>query len=204
MASTQRYQELCRKKTDIEKTLKELHDVLESQKGVGMTGNLVDKEGFPRADIDVYTCRHARHQISCLQNDHISVMEDIEEELVAIHSAARAKASKSDVEMAEVVTKTREMMEVERVAFAEVDRVDAGSPAAVGGLEVGDKLVEFGSVSVDNFVSMKTVAAVLQHSVNKNVRVLVERGGMQIWLLVTPGKWSGPGLLGCNIKPLKK
>lgn len=35
------------------------------QKGVGLTESLVDAEGFPRSDIDVYSCRHARHQISC-------------------------------------------------------------------------------------------------------------------------------------------
>jgi hypothetical protein len=35
------------------------------QKNIGMDGPLVDSEGFPRADIDVYSVRHARHQIAC-------------------------------------------------------------------------------------------------------------------------------------------
>ena len=35
------------------------------QKGVGIDGPLVDKEGYPRADIDVYAVRHARHRIAC-------------------------------------------------------------------------------------------------------------------------------------------
>ena len=35
------------------------------QQDVGMDGPLVDAEGFPRADIDVYSVRHARHSIIC-------------------------------------------------------------------------------------------------------------------------------------------
>lgn len=35
------------------------------QGGVGMHGRLVDAEGFPRADIDVFAVRTARHQIIC-------------------------------------------------------------------------------------------------------------------------------------------
>lgn len=35
------------------------------QDGVGMHGRLVDSEGYPRADIDVYAVRTARHRIIC-------------------------------------------------------------------------------------------------------------------------------------------
>lgn len=35
------------------------------QNGVGMTGPLVDSEGFPISNIDVYQVRHARHRIIC-------------------------------------------------------------------------------------------------------------------------------------------
>ena len=32
-----------------------------------MDGPIVDAEGYPRADIDVYSVRHARHNIICKQ-----------------------------------------------------------------------------------------------------------------------------------------
>lgn len=35
------------------------------QNHVGMDEPLVDSEGFPRQDIDVYQVRHARHKIIC-------------------------------------------------------------------------------------------------------------------------------------------
>lgn len=40
------------------------------QGGVGMHGRLVDSEGFPRADIDVFAVRTARHQIICKEPWH--------------------------------------------------------------------------------------------------------------------------------------
>ncbi|KAK0054408.1 26S proteasome non-ATPase regulatory subunit 9 isoform X2 [Biomphalaria pfeifferi] len=201
MAATRRYEELSRKKNEIESNIKEFMDLLQSQKGVGLNEPLVDSEGYPRSDIDVYSCRHARHQISCLQNDHLIVMKEIEEELVRIHQAARElKSMESEMNSANIM---RDGMEVDRIPFALVDRVDSGSPAAEGGLIVGDQLIEFGSVTSDNFVNLQTIATVLQHSKNKPLRAVVLRGNRAVHLNVTPSAWSGHGLLGCNIKPFK-
>lgn len=38
------------------------------QNGVGMDDSLVDSEGYPRSDIDVYQVRNARHKIICASN----------------------------------------------------------------------------------------------------------------------------------------
>lgn len=38
---------------------------LQLQNRVGMTDELVDSDGYPRQDIDVYQVRHARHRIIC-------------------------------------------------------------------------------------------------------------------------------------------
>ena len=42
---------------------------------------LVDNDGYPRNDIDVYQVRHARHQINTLQNDLKSLLKEIEKGL---------------------------------------------------------------------------------------------------------------------------
>ncbi|BFZ14385.1 hypothetical protein BsWGS_17424 [Bradybaena similaris] len=202
MAASRRYLELYNKKLEIESTIKELTDLLNSQKGVGLTESLVDAEGFPRSDIDVYSCRHARHQISCLQNDHITVMKQIEEELVNIHQEARGKHGNHELSDHNMTDAHNEASI--KVPFAVVDRVDFGSPAANGGFEVGDELVEFGSVTFDNFVNLQSVGAVLQHSKDRPISVVVLRKGRLVRLTVVPTTWSGPGLLGCNIKPLRK
>ena len=35
------------------------------QKSVGMSGALVDSDGFPRGDVDIYAVRKARNRIIC-------------------------------------------------------------------------------------------------------------------------------------------
>lgn len=47
---------------------------------------LVDAEGFPRNDIDVYQVRHARHEINCLQQDLSDLMKEIEAGLDDYHA----------------------------------------------------------------------------------------------------------------------
>lgn len=46
-----------------------------------MRESLIDADGYPRNDIDVYQVRHARHQINTLQNDLKSLMKEIEKGL---------------------------------------------------------------------------------------------------------------------------
>ncbi|NXJ11340.1 PSMD9 ATPase, partial [Odontophorus gujanensis] len=56
-------QRLVRRKDELEAQIRACYQLLEDQKGVGTDGPLVDAEGFPRADIDLYRVRAARHSI---------------------------------------------------------------------------------------------------------------------------------------------
>uniref|UniRef100_A0A8B9JVC1 Nas2 N-terminal domain-containing protein n=1 Tax=Astyanax mexicanus TaxID=7994 RepID=A0A8B9JVC1_ASTMX len=58
-------QRLIKKKDEIEEQIKAYYDVLEDQGDVGMDAPLVDVEGYPRADVDLFQIRTARHSISC-------------------------------------------------------------------------------------------------------------------------------------------
>lgn len=51
-----------------------------------MSGPLVDAEGFPRNDIDIYQVRQARQTIICLQNDHKELMNQIQTLLNQYHA----------------------------------------------------------------------------------------------------------------------
>ncbi|MPC85223.1 26S proteasome non-ATPase regulatory subunit 9 [Portunus trituberculatus] len=55
--------------------------------------------------------------------------------------------------------------------FAKVDHVMPGSPANMAGLQEGDLLSKFGSVTAENFCNLTNVAAVVQHSVNSAIQV---------------------------------
>merc|ERR1711936_905297 len=80
--------ELMKQKEDLEEEIKALNQVLESQ-NVGMEEPLVDEEGFPRGDIDVYQVRHARHNIRTKGNDLINLVANIEKGLHSLHAQAR-------------------------------------------------------------------------------------------------------------------
>ncbi|MBN3316666.1 PSMD9 ATPase, partial [Atractosteus spatula] len=184
---------LVKKKDEIEEQIKAYYDVLEDQKGVGMDGPLVDVEGYPRADVDVFQVRTARHNISCLQNDHKAIMLEIEEALHQLHAREKAKRAWDEAEARE------EAMEQgcsPPQPFARVDTVTPGSPASLAGLHVGDEIVEFGSVNSVNFQNLQNIAMVVQHSEGKPLSITVIRSGQTVHLGLTPQRWSGRGLLG--------
>uniref|UniRef100_A0A1A8CIA6 26S proteasome non-ATPase regulatory subunit 9 n=1 Tax=Nothobranchius kadleci TaxID=1051664 RepID=A0A1A8CIA6_NOTKA len=189
---------LIKKKDEIEEQIKAYYDVLEDQ-GVGVEGPLVDAEGYPRDDVNLYQIRNARHNISCLQNDHKAIMAEIEEALHKLHAREKAKRGQDEAE--------EEAMEQQVTLpppFARVDSVTEGSPASGAGLRVGDEIIEFGSVNTENFQNLQNIAAVVQHSEGKPLRVSVIRSGQKAQMSLTPQRWSGRGLLGCNIVPVQR
>lgn len=80
---------LIEEKDKIEKKINDLGQVLIANNHVGMNEPLVDGDGFPRNDIDVYQVRTARSQIICLQNDLKTLMKEIEHGLSDVHADAR-------------------------------------------------------------------------------------------------------------------
>lgn len=78
---------LMDQKQDIEKEISTIVEILENMHGnPGLKGNLVDSEGFPRADIDIIEVRKLRNRRACLQTDHSVLMKEIENRLYGIHS----------------------------------------------------------------------------------------------------------------------
>ncbi|XP_061672918.1 26S proteasome non-ATPase regulatory subunit 9 [Syngnathoides biaculeatus] len=190
---------LIKKKDDIEEQIKAYYDVLDDQ-GVGLDDPLVDAEGYPRSDINLYQIRTARHNISCLQNDHKAIMVEIEDALHRLHAQEKAKRQRDQTEAAEEPADRRR--DALPHAFARVDAVTQGSPASAAGLKVGDEVVEFGSVNTGNFRNLHNIASVVQHSEGKPLRVTVVRGAQKASLSLTPQRWSGQGLMGCKIVPM--
>nr|Q9WTV5.1 RecName: Full=26S proteasome non-ATPase regulatory subunit 9; AltName: Full=26S proteasome regulatory subunit p27; AltName: Full=Transactivating protein Bridge-1 [Rattus norvegicus]AAD32925.1 transactivating protein BRIDGE [Rattus norvegicus] len=199
-------QELMRRKEEIEAQIKANYDVLESQKGIGMNEPLVDCEGYPRADVDLYQVRTARHNIICLQNDHKALMKQVEEALHQLHARDKEKQARDMAEAREEAMNRRLASDSPALpkAFARVNSISPGSPASIAGLQVDDEIVEFGSVNTQNFQSLQNVGTVVQHSEGKPLNVMVIRRGEKHQLRLTPTRWAGKGLLGCNITPLQR
>ncbi|NXX77337.1 PSMD9 ATPase, partial [Urocolius indicus] len=186
-------EELARRKEAVEEQLKACYELLDSQKGVGLSGPLVDAEGYPRDDIDLYQVRTARHNIICLQNDHKALMKQVEEALQQLHAREKEKHARDEAEaQAEAMGHKQSLPQ----AFARVNAVTPGSPASISGLQVDDEIVEFGSVNINNFQNLQNIATVLQHSQGSTLSVTVIRGGKKVYMGLTPKRWAGEGLLG--------
>ncbi|CAH0551795.1 unnamed protein product [Brassicogethes aeneus] len=184
---------LIEQKDKIEGEIKELTGIL-TQNGVGMNDPLVDNDGFPINAIDVYQVRHARHRIICLQNDHKALMKQIENGLYGYYSNGDSSQQTSTA------------MEVDRpfvisykIPFAKVNLVSPGSPAEYAGISQNDEVVEFGSVNFTNFKNITDIATVVQHSEGTPVSIKLKRGERFLTVQLIPKKWTGKGLLGCNI-----
>lgn len=64
---------LMEEKDRIESEIRDQTAILETNH-VGMHDPLVDSDGYPRNDIDVYKVRLARHQIICKCMSHILII----------------------------------------------------------------------------------------------------------------------------------
>eukprot|EP00897_Mesotaenium_endlicherianum_P009459 jgi/Mesen1/8541/ME000484S07939 len=79
--------------------------------------------------------------------------------------------------------------------FAVIDEVSPGSPAEADGVQLGDQLLCFGSVTAGPSC-IQQVAQVLQSSQGQAVNIVALRRGERCQLSVTPRTWPGRGLLG--------
>lgn len=85
-----------------------------------------------------------------------------------------------------------------------VDSVMEESPAASGGLKVGDIVIKYGSVDVATYMAedkeylLEDVNSATTSSIGRPIRVEVVRGSESPILSITPNKWDGPGILGCH------
>ncbi|CAH2018638.1 unnamed protein product [Acanthoscelides obtectus] len=184
-------------KEKIEKEIDSLTTIL-TQNGVGMNEPLVDGDDFPIGSIDIYQVRNARHKIICLQNDHKNLMKQIEQGLQGYYGMPLP----STTQETSMEVNTREQGMVYKIPFAKVTIVSENGPAQYAGIMVNDGIVEFGSVNATNFKNITDIATVVQHSEGARVNIKLKRGDRFITLVLVPKKWTGKGLLGCNIVAL--
>ncbi|CAA7046355.1 unnamed protein product [Microthlaspi erraticum] len=185
--------------------------------GPGLSGNLVDPEGFPREDIDIPAVRAARHRLAELRNEHSEITEKINVNIQILHSARPTSKKDSGPEESvssgevtslsapmqtagfSVTSRAMDVDVVTSIPFAMVDEINESSPAAEDGLQLGDQVVKFGNVEGGNNL-LQRLAAEAQSNQGQAVSVGVIRQGAKVDLSVTPRTWQGRGLLGCHFR----
>jgi 26S proteasome non-ATPase regulatory subunit 9 len=103
------------------------------QHNVTMNTPLVDPEGFPRADIDVYAIRHARVALNRLRNDHRDVVDRLGRVLEQVY-AVGSTTSTGEEGKGKIVNgdgpSRVEALVVREQPLARVNMVSDASPAA--------------------------------------------------------------------------
>ncbi|KAF7458960.1 26S proteasome non-ATPase regulatory subunit 9 [Cryptosporidium felis] len=171
--------ELNNRKTDIEKEVNELMEFLNScGPDVGLKGNLVDDEGFPRSDVDLYAVRRARNRIAVLNTDYTRVMKEIEERLFDIHSR-----EKIYVPVNKPTSQQSADGNASSFPFGFVDSVLEDSPAFLSGMRPGDLILEFGDLKSEvELVSQEEskkqilrVSEIILNNLEKPIKVVILR-----------------------------
>jgi 26S proteasome non-ATPase regulatory subunit 9 len=203
--SKESVRKLIKQKDTMEMEIKQLLNELDSS-SAGRTGNLVDKDGFPRNDIDINAIRVMRNRVAILQNDHIALMKQIEKDLVTLHEQSKTSGTGNNNNESSAKQQEQVKPVISLQPFAFVNAVAPDSPASECGLQKGDQVLQFGSVTKSQVEksSLSVLAQIVEANVNKNVLVRVRREGIQdhLDLTLVPKPWSGRGYLGCHLLPI--
>ncbi|KXN88067.1 26S proteasome non-ATPase regulatory subunit 9 [Leucoagaricus sp. SymC.cos] len=199
-------QTLIQKKESIESELSTHISILRSD-NIDMTTPLVDADGFPRADVDIWAVRKARARIIELRNDLRDVTDEIGKALEDVYAKPGSSSSNQAQQGLQQESASEEEAQVEEqlVPFARVDDVAPGSPAVEAGVQREDLILKFGNLVKASFnppSSLSPLAGLVSQNENKHIIIRVRRGGEQKYLTLTPRQgWGGRGMLGCHIVP---
>ncbi|CAO4364803.1 unnamed protein product [Caenorhabditis nigoni] len=183
--------QLLQQRDEIDEKIKELMLVLETNNST-MDSPLIDSEGYPLNTIDVYAVRHARHDLICLRNDRTELTEKI----VAEMEGEKKESTES------VASEEKPVHRTSNTPFVKISSVVEASPADIGGFRKEDLIIQYGTLHHGNFNDMQQVSQITKEYEGKIIRVTVIRDNRPVRLEIRPAKWSGPGLLGCNIVPM--
>jgi 26S proteasome regulatory subunit N4 len=186
---------LIKRKDEIEAELLGIVEELNSpgqdgKPAVGLKGNLVDREGFPRNDIDIMRITTSRNRHAILNTDLAELMKQIEHKLHELHASVPKPQS----------TGKRENFDD---PFLKVNTCQEGSPAHDSGLREGDLVTKLSALTAGQFARERFPSVAAQVVEGKPIRVHVLRNGEYMTFSLTPRKWNGQGLLGCHLVEIK-
>jgi 26S proteasome non-ATPase regulatory subunit 9 len=126
---SERARSLIARKDALEAELEAQGSILKAN-NTDMRQPLVDRESFPRDDLDVWAVRHARVRIIELRNDLAALMDEIAKTLETVYRRSPPPQAEGEGTSRSGTTISEETMISELLPFARVNGVAPGSPAA--------------------------------------------------------------------------
>eukprot|EP00890_Picochlorum_soloecismus_P002028 jgi/Picsp_1/2826/NSC_01052-R1_26s proteasome non-atpase regulatory subunit 9 len=198
-------------KGEINKLYKEREGVEEEVKTC--VARLQELGGFPRGDIDLVSVRTDRMKVQALTNDHKMLSDKIEKLLHELHALTRDKGEGNEVPVAPPYHTSMDQIHAvvapiavptsTKMPFAEVDELSMESPAMESGIRLGDKILRCNHVTAQTPNALQVMGTLVAESENSVMDVEVLRNDEKVSLKLRPKTWTGRGLLGCHLKPIK-
>lgn len=142
----------------------------------GLHGPLVDSEGFPRNDIDIYRVNELRRRFNTINYEHKILMKALEKlasrifslsadippttSNTSISTSSKSSANtNSDLDDEDEKLSSTELLEKYSYLphFAVFDQVSINSPSYLSGLREGDKLIKISSLTFSSSSSASTL-----------------------------------------------
>ena len=159
--------------------MSEILQFLKTDKNPGLDGPLIDSEGFPRSDIDVFAVRKARYEYHCLINDlenisktlSVAVTKYFQGTNQALQQTAEAiptpssststehtepNSKKSSQTMTSSVHSSTSCSSSSSSIYIPIFRIKSildNSPADQAGLEPNDLVIQFGTLNSQNLAN---------------------------------------------------
>lgn len=215
----QKLLEMDKKRKEMEAEINSLTEYLTGPGMPGVTKPLVDEEGYPLPNLDLYAIRTARVKLIYLQNDLKNLMEEIEVNMADYFSDIKKEKEKEKKEEKKEEEEPisvpvpaedkKASISASQEPFAVVSEVTEGSPAEEAGLKEGDAIVSFDNILRKGVSSnpLQTLARICNEKVNKKIPVMVLRKNSNnvldvSYLNLIPHTWNGRGILGCKLNLL--
>ena len=128
----ERARSLIARKDALESELEAQGSILKAN-NTDMRQPLVDREGYPRDDLDVWAVRHARVRIIELRNDLAVLVDEIAKTLQSVYPRSPPPPAEGEGNLGSATTTSAaegEVTSAELLPFARVNGVAPGSPAA--------------------------------------------------------------------------
>eukprot|EP01035_Chromulina_nebulosa_P021499 gene21499-27843_t len=175
----------------------------------GLTDPLIDSDGFPRSDIDIYNIKSKRNRLAVLNTDHKNIMKQIEQLLPIVYEELNNNnnviTAGNDRLIQESFTQTsEEYKSINTIKpFAKIDEILQESPARLCGLLDNDLLISFGDITSETTDPLAAIPSLVRQNINKSIILVIQRNGIIMNIDIVPKVWSGRGVLGCHITPIR-
>lgn len=222
----ERIREMMKRRDELESEASLLtHQLLSpgpnGQPPAGLKDPLIDEEGFPRGDIDLYEIRRQRNRLSVINTDHKNLMKEIEKELQVIYASYPSNETQATLSQDKDQTTPSNSIgmmasssppppspspsntsQIISIPFAIIDEILPHSPAQVSGLVDGDELIQFDSIDGKIQNPLSFIPQIVSKNANHPINLKIRRNGVEMPITLIPQAWSGRGLLGCHLSPV--